>query len=513
MADNPQPSEDGQIKLSGFTFIATALFVATSNFIAIMNMSIANVALPTIAGNLGISYTEGTWVITFYAVAEAIAVPLTGWLAARFGSIRLFIAAMFMFGMASILCGLSGSLPMLVFARMLQGMSGGLLMPLSQTLLLRLFPKEKAASATALWSVTTLVAPVVGPILGGYLCEYYTWSWAFFINAPIAFLGAAAVAKVLWRQKEKLARLPIDKVGLGLLVLWVGSLQVMLDEGKNKDWFSSNEICILAVVAAVGFVSFLIWEFTERHPVVDLRVYRHRGFTAGAFTLSVAFGAIFGINVFVPQWLQVNMGYTSTWAGKSVAWLGVLGVVFAPITAKFLGKIDSRLLASLGTGWMGLMTVWLMMGNTDMGFWDVALPFLFMGIGLPLLVVAVNALSLSSVDPNELDSAAGLLNFTRTLAGAIATSLTTTAWENAMKVNRAELTSVSDTVQGLAVMHAHGAPTELSRGVMDLVVQGQSVMLATNNVLAMLAGVFFVATLCIWFAPKLTHLADISKAH
>jgi DHA2 family multidrug resistance protein len=331
---------DGPLK-GGALWLA-AIVLAAANFIAVLDMTIANVSVPSISGSLGISSSQGTWVITSYAVAEAIIVPLTGWLAGRFGAVRVFTSAMALFGACSALCGLSNSLGMLVAGRILQGLSGGSLMPLSQTLLLRIFPKEKAGAATALWAMTTLVAPVLGPILGGWLCDSYAWPVIFFINVPLALLCAPLAWRMLKRYEDTLKRVPIDKIGLVLLIVAVGALQLMLDLGKEHDWFASTGICVLAIVAAVGFAAFLIWELTERHPIVDLRVFRHRGFAASVLTLALGFGAVFGVNVLTPLWLQSYMGYTATWAGLTTAWSGVLAVVAAPIAGLLIAKVDLR---------------------------------------------------------------------------------------------------------------------------------------------------------------------------
>lgn len=504
---------DRDAPLEGPLLWVAALILAAGNFIAVLNMTITNVAVPTIAGNLGISGTQGTWVITSYAVAEAITVPLTGWLSSRFGAVRVFISSMLMFGIGSLLCGLSNSLAMLVAFRILQGLCGGPLMPLSQTLLLRIFPKEKAAAAIALWSMTTLVAPVIGPILGGVFCDNYSWSWAFYLNAPIAVVGALFAGRLLNRYESPLIKAPIDKVGLGLLILWVAALQIMLDEGKNHDWFASSEICALAVVAVIGFAAFLIWEMTEAHPVVNLRVFRHRGYSASVFTLMVAFGAFFGINVLTPQWLQMNMGYTATWSGMTMAWSGVLAIVFAPIVANMATKMDARILVFIGVAWLGLATLWRITGNTDMGFWDVAIPLLILGVGMPLYFVPLTGLGLASVLESETDAAAGLMNFLRTLAGAFATSLVTTSWEDFAKSSRAELVAITDVQGGIRAMQNMGTPVDIARGIMDRVVEGQSMMLATNRILGVLAAILLIAAVSIWLAPKPTRIADTSAVH
>ena len=316
--------------LEGGMLWTAGIVLALSNFVAVLNMTIANVTVPNIAGALGAGSSQGTWVITSYAVAEAITVPLTGWLSGRFGAVRLFCIAVVLFGLCSLLCGLSTSLPMLLGMRVLQGMAGGPLMALSQTLLLKIFPKRQSMQAMGLWAMTTLLAPVVGPVLGGWLCDQYSWPWVFLINVPMALLFGVLAWFMLKRYHEPAVIKPVDKVGMLLLIVWVAALQIMLDEGKDLDWFSSTEIRVLAIVAVIGFLSFLIWELTEEYPIVDLRVFRHRGFSSCMLVLGLAFGAFFGINVLTPQWLQYNMGYTTTWAGLVVAWGGVLSVVFSP---------------------------------------------------------------------------------------------------------------------------------------------------------------------------------------
>ena len=324
-----------------------AIFLSLGNFLAVLNMTIANVAVPTIAGNLGASGSQGTWIITSYSVAEAILVPLTGWLTNRFGAVRLFVAACALFGIFSAVCGLSGSFDMLVLARVAQGMAGGPIMPMSQTLLLRIFPKKQAAAATGLWAVTSLVAPVVGPILGGILCDSYSWNWVFLINVPLAIVTTIACWMLLKRYRDTPKRESVDVMGLVLLIVWVGSLQVMLDQGKDLDWFSSDVIRVLTITAVIGFFAFLIWETTQKNPIVDLRVFRHRGFAVGNLCLVLTFGGFFALNVLTPLWLQGYMGYTATWAGYAMAWSGVSSILVAPFVSTLLAKgVDSARLSS-----------------------------------------------------------------------------------------------------------------------------------------------------------------------
>lgn len=506
---NSAPLTIGGKPLTGGMLWLAALVLAAANFVAVLDMTIANVSVPSIAGNLGATTSQGTWVITSYAVAEAISVPLTGWLAARFGAVRVFSMAMGLFGLASLLCGLANSLGFLVFARILQGFAGGPLMPLSQTLLLRIFPPRMAPAAIGLWSMTTLIAPVLGPIVGGWICDNYSWHWIFLINIPVAIGCAFAAWNLLRRYELALRRNPIDTVGLGLLIVWVGALQLMLDEGKNLDWFASPTIVVLAVVAAVGFAAFLIWELHEEHPIVDLRVCRHRGFTMSVLTISLTFAAFFAANVLTPLWLQSFMGYTATDSGMVTAWTGLFALCVAPMAAGLSAKVDPRRLIFAGVLWLGLMTFWRTVATTDMGYWDIALPLMFMGFGLPFFFIPTTGLALASVEAQEMDNAAGLMNFLRTLSGAAAVSLVNTAWEDGTTRQHAELVGLTDrsgeVLQGLK---ASGMSPDAALAALDQLLTSQSVMLATNQIMFTIAICFVVGACVIWLAPKPTRVVE-----
>lgn len=502
---------NGEQPLRGAMLLVGALVLALANFIAVLDMTIANVSVATIAGSLGVTSSQGTWVITSYAVAEAITVPLTGWLAGRFGAVRVFVSSMALFGLASLLCGFSNSLGMLVAARIMQGLAGGPLMPLSQTLLLRIFPKDKAAMATALWAMTTLIAPILGPIVGGMICDQSHWSWIFYINVPIALTCAWFGWGLLKRYETPLEKAPIDKVGLALLVVWVGALQLMLDEGKDLDWFSSSHIVTLAIVAVIGFIAFMIWELNERHPIVDLRVFRHRGYSFGVLTLVLAFGAFFGANVLTPMWLQQHMGYTATWAGVATAWSGVLAILVAPISAMLSTKMDSRPLVFFGVGWLAAVALWRAFGTTDMDFWQISLPLLVMGIGMPFFFVPLTGQTLGSVEERETASAAGLMNFLRTLAGAFATSLTTASWEDRIQINHADIVARMEPLNQTDILGA--TPDVGTLSGLNRLAESQSVMLATNQMFMIIAVIMLLAACSIWLAPRATRTVDASASH
>ena len=500
--------------LTGWQLWAAALFLSMANLIAILDMTIANVSVLTIAGSLAVTPTQGTWVITSYAVAEAITVPLTGWFTARYGSVKVFVVAMAAFGLFSALAGLSTSLGFLVFARVLQGMAGGPLMPLSQTLLLRIFPKEKAGAATGIWAMTTLVGPVLGPILGGWICDNYTWPWIFLINLPIAAACAWICWKILRRYETRIVRNPIDVIGFVLLIVWVGALQIMLDEGKNLDWFSSPLIVGLGIVAVVGFVAFLIWEFTAAHPIVDLRVFRHRGFSAAVLTISLTFAGFFAANVLTPLWLQSFMAYTATDAGTTTAWIGITAFLTAPAVAAMSMKMDPRKLVFYGIVWIGLITLYRTIATTQMSYWDIALPLMLLGLGMPFFFIPSTAAALSSVEEEETNSAAGLMNFMRTLSGAIATSMVTTYWDDEIARNRAELVGVIDPGQVIySQLTSQGMTDAQALVVLERMVTEQSVMLATNELMLVVALMLLVSACFIWLVPKSKRVIDTSGIH
>jgi len=423
--------------LQGATLALGTVALSLATFMNVLDSSIANVSLPAIAGDLGVSATQGTWVITSFGVANAISVPLTGWLSQRFGAVRLFTASVLLFVLASWLCGFAGSLETLIAFRVLQGLVAGPMIPLSQALLLASYPKSKAGTALAMWAMTTLVAPVMGPLLGGWITDNMSWPWIFYINVPVG-LAAAAIAWSIYRTRETPTRkLPIDALGLGLLVLWVGALQVMFDKGKELDWFASPLIVTLAVVAAVSFAFFLAWELTERHPVVDLRLFARRNFALGSLTLAVGYGLFFGNVVLLPLWLQQYMGYTATAAGLALAPVGLLAILLSPLVGKNVGRMDARLLATVAfVGFAGVL--WLRSEFTPQSdLATILVPTVLQGAAMAFFFVPLNSIVLSGLGPERIAAASGLSNFARITAGAFGTSISTTLWDNRATLHHA----------------------------------------------------------------------------
>jgi MFS transporter, DHA2 family, multidrug resistance protein len=492
----PTPLKGGALVLAGF-------LLAVGNFMVVLDMTIANVSVPNIAGSLAVAPNQGTWVITSYSVAEAIVVPLTGWLAQRFGAVRVFVAGMVGFGVCSALCGLAPSLGFLVLFRVMQGVCGGPIMPMSQTLMMRVFPPQQRGQAMALWSMTVVVAPIAGPILGGVICDNASWPWVFYINVPVAAVCGFFAWQMLRSQETETARRPVDFVGLGLLVLFVGALQIMLDKGKELDWFGSPVIITLAVVAAIAFACFLIWELTDEHPIVDLRVFRHRGFTGAVITIAITYGVFFASILLVPLWLQTNMGYTASWAGYTTALGGIMAVVMSPIVPRLMGRIDARALVSFGVASLAVIALWRSHFASNASYWTIAVTFLIQGISMPFFFIPTTQISLSAVLPSETASAAGLQNFLRTLSAAFCGALTTTMWDNAASRNHANMAGALNDPQGVQrTLGQMGMTPDQALNQIEGMTQNQAVMLATDQMFLIMTVAFAFAACVVWLAPK-----------
>lgn len=495
--------------LTGSKLLLATFVLALANFMVVVDTTIANVSIPHITGSLAVSSSQGTWVVTSYAVAEAICVPLTGWLAGRFGTVKMFVISLTGFTLFSILCGLSTSLEMLVLCRIGQGLFGGPLMPLSQTLLMRIHPPEKHAQAMGLWAMTTVVGPVVGPILGGWISDNMSWHWIFFINIPIGIICVMGALRLLKPAETKALHEKIDLVGLILLIVAVGSLQLMLDLGHERDWFSNTFVCILAVTAVIGFIVFIIWEATEKNPVVNVKIFRHLGYSVAVLTLAFGFGAFFGSIVLIPQWLQTNMGYTATWAGYLTATMGLGSITMSPVVAKLSTKVDPRALASFGLLLLGGVTLMRAFWSNDADFMTLALPQILQGFGVPFFFIPLNTIALSCVASNEVASAAGLMSFVRTIGGAIGASLSVTIWDDHAKISRSEMVANLNAQPTVDTLIAQGFSYDTAIAKVSSLVDKESLTLAADHVFLVFACVFLVGAMIIWLCPK----PKISQTH
>ncbi len=490
------------------TLVTLALSLAT--FMQVLDTTIANVAIPTIAGDLGASTSQGTWVITSFGVANAIAVPITGWLAKKLGEVRLFLIATIGFVLSSLLCGLAPSLELLILFRVLQGALAGPMIPLSQSLLLQSYPPEKRAIAMALWTMTIIVAPIFGPILGGWLSDNWHWSWIFFINVPVGVLAAWLSWRELRHRETTILQLPIDKVGLTLLVLGVGCLQMMLDRGKELDWFHSTEIMLYAVIALLSLSYLVVWELTDKHPVIDLSLFRDRNFTVGVISVSVGFMLYFGAIVLMPLLMQTQMGFTATEAGLATAPVGILPVLLSPVIGKNAQRLDMRWVVTVSFLVFALCFWWRAVTfNPDMTFADVVWPQFVQGIALAGFFMPLTTITLSNMKPQQLASASSLSNFMRTLAGSVGASLTTWQWERREAIHHVQLTdhiSLYDesTRQTLAGMQQLGLSQEQAAALITRDISRQGLFIGANEIFWLAAGLFLLLTGLVWLArpPK-----------
>ena len=486
----------------GLALLAIVLILAMGNFLAVLDMTIANVLVPHIAGGLAVSSSQGTWVITGYGVAEAIMVPLTGWLAERFGPVKVFVVCIAGFGVFSVLCGMATSLGMLIAFRVALGVCGGPMIPISQALLIGIVPKNRANAAVAVWSMATVLAPIVGPVLGGVIGDHWSWPWAFYIKAPLAAVIAFGAWTILTPYETATKKEAIDFTGLALLIVWVGALQTMLGVGQDKDWFNSQFVVALLIVTLIGLAAFVIWEATDRKPIVNLGVLANRAFSVTLGVTAVAFGAIFASVVLVPLWLQTSMGYTATWAGCNAALSGVTMIVAAPLTSALMTRIDPRAVASAGLAISAFASLMRIGYDDQMTFWQLMWPQLAFGVGMMMSVIPLMDMSTASLEEKDLASGSGLFNFARTLASALATAAVVAVWNNQIRAGGATLAGELQPRAFLDAATASGMSHDKAVSMLDLMVQGQSVMLATNRTFLIL-GVLQLATAAIvWVAPK-----------
>lgn len=491
--------------LRGSQLVWLTVAVAMATFMEVLDMTIVNVSVPAIAGSLGVSPSEGTWAVSSYSLAAAVMQPLTGWIGRRFGEVRTFITSMFLFVVFSAICGFATSMSMLVVARVMQGLVSGPMVAIAQALMLRNYPPEKRGIALGLWGMVVIVAPIFGPIMGGWITDNLSWPWLFYINLPIGLLAIFVTWSILKDRESKRVVVPMDAIGLTLLVIGVGCLQYMLDNGNDKDWFSSPVILMAGIVSAISLIYLVAWELTDKHPILDLHLFKRRNFTVGAIAISLGYFSFFGVNVVFPLWLQTNVGYTASWAGLAMAPIGIFAVILSPIVGKNVQKLNLRVAASVAFLIFSAGMLWVSKLNEQASFWQLSLPRLWQGIGIAMFFLPLNQILMSNIKPNELASAAGLSNFLRTIAGSISTAISILLWTNRTDLHRAVLTEhirqdaggwthTHDTLQTL------GFNTAQSLSYAERVINQQASTLAVNDIYIVFAVVFLLLIPVVWFA-------------
>ncbi|WP_392564232.1 DHA2 family efflux MFS transporter permease subunit [Orbus wheelerorum] len=490
----------------GAKLVLMTVILSLATFMQVLDSTIANVAIPTISGSLGVSTTEGTWIITAFGVSNAISIAITGFLAKRYGEVKVFLWATALFTLFSFLCGISDSLAMLLFFRVIQGAVAGPVIPLSQSILLRGYPPALQKLALALWSMTIILAPVCGPIFGGYISDNYNWGWIFFINVPIGILVVILGAYLLKQMESTTVKLAFNYIGLALLTVGVGCLQVFLDKGQELNWFASKEIVVLAIIATIALTFLVIWELNNKNPVVDLALFKIRNFSIGTISTSLSYMAYFGAIVLLPQLLQEVYGYTATWAGIALAPIGLLPILLSAYVAKLADHIDIRWIITNSFLFYALCFFWRAYTfESNINFIGIAMPQLVQGVAVACFFMPLTILTLSGLHADRIASASSLSNFFRTLAGSVGTSITTTMWANRASLHHANLTeSINqyspNTVQYYQQMSSYGLSQTQTSIYINEQISAQSLILSANDIFWLCGWVFIALTVTIWLA-------------
>ncbi len=478
------------------------LALALATFMQVLDTTIANVSIPAIAGDLGVTSTQGTWVITAFTASNAIAMPLTGWLAKRFGEVRLFVFSTLLFAITSMLCGLAPTYPLLIAARVLQGAVAAPMMPLSQSLLLANYPHHKKGLALAFWAMTATIGPIAGPLLGGYITDNFSWSWIFYINVPIGLISSFVVWQMLKNRETSTLKFPIDFIGLAMLIIGVGALQIMLDKGNELDWFSSSTIITLAILALVTISFFIIWELYDQNPVIDLSLFKNRNFTIGTITLSLGYTVFLGGGVVFPLWLQTELSYTAFWAGFASASVGVFAFLLSPIVGNNLHRLNLRLLVTVSFILFAISYFWMANFTTDIDLFHATIPRLVMGAGMAMFFVPLTSIIISDIHPSKIASAMGVVNFLRILGGGFGTSLAVSMWTSRGDFHHAVF-SEQITKFSHATEHFSTVLTQLSippLSFINRIINQQALTRANDDILLLSGYIFLSMIILIWFA-------------
>ncbi len=489
-----------------------ALTVTLATFMEVLDTSIANVALPHIAGSVGASQEEATWVLTSYLVASAVILPISGWLSNRIGRKRFYMGCVVIFTVCSLLCGLAPTLPFLIIARILQGLGGGGLAPSEQAILADTFPVEKRGQAFALYGMAVVVAPAIGPTLGGWITDNYNWHWIFFINIPIGLLSLYLSNRMVEDPPEIQARTmrrdPVDTIGLVSVAVGVGLLEFTLDKGQEKDWFGSGMIQLTATLAAVTLIFFVFWEWNHSDPIVDLKLLKNRNFGTAVFLQLVLGMVLFGSTVIIPQYLQTLLGYTAERAGEVLSPAGFMMMAGMAIAGRMLGKGDPRLTVMLG--YLAVAAGLYNLTRLDLytSFGTATVWRMLQMVGLPFIFIPISTLNYVGVPREKSNQISSLSNFARNMGGSAGTALLTTFLARSAQVNQVSLASnisaggyaiSAYTNQFASATHtalAMAQPLALARAYAQMSLQAN--MLAYKNAFLILAVAVFALSPLVW---------------
>jgi DHA2 family multidrug resistance protein len=460
--------------------IAVSVMFAT--FMEVLDTTVVNVSLPHIAGNLSVTIDEATWALTSYLVANAIILPMTGWLASVFGRKRLLMLSVVGFTAASFLCGLAPTLGTLIVFRILQGATGGALQPLSQAVLLEAFPPQDRGKAMGFWALGIVVAPIMGPVLGGWLTDNYSWRWVFYINIPVGIASIVMTKLYIFdpaylRNESR----KVDYWGIGMLAVGIGALQIVLDKGQEEDWFASSLITALAIVSAVTLVALVVHLLTTDEPVVDLRVFKARSYAVGVFLMTVVGFVLYGSMVLLPIMLQTLLAYPPLQAGIAMAPRGIGSFFMMPITGLMTGRFDPRKLLTIGLLVGGLTLFWLSRLSLQAGYWDIFWPQLIQGVGMSLLFVPLTTVSMDPIPREKMGNATSLFNLMRNIGGSIGIATTGT-----MLARHSQATTV--TLGANVTAYDAASQTMLAQLQAAFMAAGADATTATSRAYAALSG-------------------------
>ena len=524
MSDSPTaPSAADSIPVSNPWMVAVSVMLAT--FMEVLDTSIASVALPYIAGSVSATNDEATWVLTSYLVANAIILPASSWFSQRFGRKRFLLTCIVIFTIASFACGAANSLAMILIARVVQGAGGGALQPLSQAILLESFPPDKRGQAMALFGLGVVVAPVLGPTVGGWLTETYSWRWAFYINIPVGILAILMILRYvhdpIYIREAKPGR--FDAIGFGLLAIWLGALQIVLDKGQEVDWFGATWVRWAVAILVVCFIGFLAWELRQREPLVKLGVFLHRNFTLGCLLIGLFGGVIYSMIALLPLLYQELLGYNALDAGMAVSPRGLGAIVAMPLIGLVSSRIDNRYLLAAGFAIFGICGLWFARVNLDISQWSFLWPVMISGFGASMVFVPLATTSMAGLPNEEIGNAAGLFNLLRNVGGSIGISIVNTVVARHEQVHRVEMSGHMNAASArfqqmlssiTALTARTGGPPLQAYGILNGILSRQARLRAYVDDFQYMAAVCFLCIPIVFLLRKaIAKKGAVSAAH
>ena len=523
MIDSPVVSAQAPIPASNPWLVAISVMLAT--FMEVLDTSIASVALPYIAGSVSATNDEATWVLTSYLVANAIILPASSWFSQRFGRKRFLLTCIVIFTVSSFACGAADSLVVILIARAVQGAGGGALQPLSQAILLESFPPHQRGQAMALFGLGVVVAPVLGPTVGGWLTETYSWRWAFYINIPIGILAIFMIMRYVhdhdYIRDAKPGR--FDGIGFGLLAIWLGALQIVLDKGQEDDWFGATWIRWAVAILVICFVSFIAWELSHHDPLVKLRVFLNRNFTLGCVLIGLFGGVIYGLITLLPLFYQELLGYNALNAGMAVSPRGLGALVAMPLIGLIGSRIDNRYLLGFGFSLFGFCGLWFARINLDLSQWSMLWPVILSGFGAGMVFVPLATTSMANMPNDQIGNAAGLFNLLRNIGGSIGISIVNTVVARHEQLHRVEMsrhinhanTNFEQLLNGATALTGRvGGSSLQAYGIVNGVLSQQARLLAYVDDFQYLAAICFLCVPIVFLLRRSTaKKGAVSAAH